>query len=246
MSKSIRIRTTPNGDDKYIKVELKQDFDLLEILSLKIKQSDVYANFCSSYGVVAGRVIINNGFGVPNVKVSIFIPKEGNNKILEQLYPYNSPTPDEKNVNGIRYNLLPDTQQTLDHTPVGTFPNKQSILDDRVSLEIYEKYYKYTTTTNEAGDFILFGVPTGNQILHYDMDISDIGFISTRPYELIEQGYSKELFESPFKFKSSRNLDSLTQIISQNIPVLVQPFWCDDLSAGRVIGITRQDISVDS
>ena len=34
MSKSVRIRTTPNGKDKYVKVELKQDFDLLEILSL--------------------------------------------------------------------------------------------------------------------------------------------------------------------------------------------------------------------
>ena len=36
MSKSVRVRTTPNGDDNYIKVELKQDFDLLEILSLKL------------------------------------------------------------------------------------------------------------------------------------------------------------------------------------------------------------------
>jgi len=246
MSKSVRIRTKPNGGDKYVKVELKQDFDLLEILSLKIKQEDVYGNFCSDHGVVAGRVVINNGFGVPNVKVSIFIPKNSNNPIVEQLYPFDSPSPEKKNVNGIRYNLLPDTQQTLNHTPVGTFPDKIAILDDKINLEIYERYYKYTTTTNESGDFILFGVPTGNQILHYDMDVSDIGFISARPYELIEQGYSEELFASPFEFKSSRNLDSLTQIVSQNINVLVQPFWCDSLSTGRVIGITREDISIDA
>ena len=246
MSKSVRIRTTPNGEDKYVKVELKQDFDLLEILSLKIKQSDVYGNFCSNHGVVAGRVIINNGFGVPNVKVSIFIPKNSDNPIVEQLYPYDSPTPDKKNVNGIRYNLLPDTQQKLSHTPVGTFPDKISILDDKTNLEIYERYYKYTTTTNESGDFILFGVPTGNQILHYDMDVSDIGFISARPYELIEQGIPKEQFQSPFKYKSSRNLDSLTQIVSANINIQVEPFWCDSLSTGRVLGITRKDISIDS
>ena len=246
MSKSVRIRTTPNGEDKYVKVELKQDFDLLEILSLKIKQSDVYGNFCSNHGVVAGRVIINNGFGVPNVKVSIFIPKNSDNPIVEQLYPYDSPTPDEKNVNGIRYNLLPDTQQKLSHTPVGTFPDKISILDDKTNLEVYERYYKYTTTTNESGDFILFGVPTGNQLLHYDMDVSDIGFISARPYELIEQGIPKEQFASPFKYKSSRNLDSLTQVISANLNIQVEPFWCDSLSTGRVLGITRKDISIDS
>lgn len=246
MSKSVRIRTTPNGEDKYVKVELKQDFDLLEILSLKIKQSDVYGNFCAPHGVVAGRIIINNGFGVPNVKVSIFIPKNSNNPIVDQLYPYDSPTPNNKNVSGIRYNLLPDTQQKLSHTPVGTFPDKISILDDPTNLEIYERYYKYTTTTNESGDFILFGVPTGNQLLHYDMDISDIGFISARPYELIEQGVPKEKFQSPFKYKSSRNLDSLTQIISANVSVNVEPFWCDSLSTGRVVGITRSDVSIDS
>jgi hypothetical protein len=249
MSKSIRVRTTPNGDDKYIKVELKQDFDLLEILSLKIKQKDLYQNFCSNYGVVAGRVIVNNGFGLPNVKLSIFIPIDAedlDNSIIRQIYPYESPDKDDKNIQGIRYNLLTNQQQTFDHTPVGTFNNKNEILDNQISLEIYDKYYKFTTTTNEAGDFILFGVPVGNHILHYDVDVSDIGFLSLRPYDLVERGFSKELFLSPFKFKSDQNIDNLPQILSQNLNVLVEPFWCDDLSKGRIVGITRQDINITS
>jgi len=249
MSKSIRVRTTPNGDDKYIKVELKQDFDLLEILSLKIKQKDLYQNFCSNYGVVAGRVIVNNGFGLPNVKLSIFIPIDAedlDNSIIRQIYPYESPDKDDKNIQGIRYNLLPNQQQTFDHTPVGTFNSKNEILDNQISLEIYDKYYKFTTTTNEAGDFILFGVPVGNHLLHYDVDVSDIGFLSLRPYDLVEKGFSKELFQSPFKFKSDQNIDNLPQILSQNLNVLVEPFWCDDLSKGRIVGITRQDINITS
>ena len=32
MSKTIRIRTTPNGDDKFIKINMEQDFDFVEIL----------------------------------------------------------------------------------------------------------------------------------------------------------------------------------------------------------------------
>lgn len=249
MSKSIRVRTTPNGDDKYIKVELKQDFDLLEILSLKIKQKDLYQNFCSNYGVIAGRVIVNNGFGLPNVKISIFIPIDAEdleNSVIRQIYPYESPSKDDKNVQGVRYNLLPNQQQTFDHTPIGTFNTKAEILDNQVSLEIYDKYYKFTTTTNEAGDFILFGVPTGNHILHYDVDVSDIGFLSLRPYDLVERGFSKELFLSPFKFKRDSNLDNLPQVLTQNLNVLVEPFWCDDLSDGRIIGITRQDIDITS
>ena len=247
MSKSVRVRTTPNGDDNYIKVELKQDFDLLEILSLKLRQEDVYQNFCSNYGVVAGRVSVNNGFGLPNVKVSIFIPitpEDLQNETIRTLYPYESPQKEDKNDQGIRYNLLPNQQQSFDHTPVGTFPTKIEILDNDTTLGIHEKYYKYTTTTNEAGDFILFGIPTGNQLLHYDVDWSDVGFLSLRPYDLIERGFNKNLFMSPFKFSSSPNLDNLPQLQSQNFNVLVEPFWCDDLSTGRVVGITRKDIAI--
>ncbi len=249
MSKSYRIKTTPGEDNGYLKVnvDLTQNYDHLEILSLKLSQLDDYQSYCSEYGVIAGRVDINDGFGVPNVKVSIFVPIENadlNDNIISSLYPYQTPFPDEKNVNGIRYNVLPKNKQTLDHTPVGTFPKKREILDDSTILEIYEKYYKYTTTTNKSGDYILFGVPVGDHTLHYDCDLSDIGFISSRPYEMMSQGYSNDLFKNRFKFKSSNNLDSLAQIISQNIPVVVEPFWCDSLSVGSPLGINRYDIAI--
>jgi hypothetical protein len=250
MSKSYRIRTTPGQDNGYLKVnvDLNQNYDHLEILSLKISQNESYQNFCSEYGVVAGRVIVNNGFGVPNVKVSIFVPVDDldlEDPVISELYPYTQPFPSEKNSRGLRYNLLPKTKQSFDHTPVGSFPKKREILDDNTILEVYEKYYKYTTTTNEAGDYILFGVPLGNQILHYDMDVSDIGFLSIRPYEMVSQGFSEELFENSFKFKSSNNIDSLNQIITDNIPIRVEPYWCDSLNFGSPLGINRLDISID-
>lgn len=249
MSKSYRIRTTPGEGNGYLKVnvDLNQNYDHLEILSLKLSQLDEYQNYCSEYGVIAGRVEINDGFGVPNVKVSIFVPVDSvdlTDPVISSLYPYQTPFPDEKNSNGIRYNVLPKNQQTLDHTPVGTFPKKREILDDSTLLEVYEKYYKYTTTTNESGDYILFGVPVGDHLLHYDCDLSDIGFISSRPYEMISQGYSEDLFKNRYKFKSSNNIDSLAQIISQNVPVTVEPFWCDSLSVGSPLGINRYDISI--
>ena len=45
MPKSYRIRTEV-GVDKYINVELEQDFEFLEILSLKLLSNDVYTRFC--------------------------------------------------------------------------------------------------------------------------------------------------------------------------------------------------------
>ena len=245
MSSSIRIRTTPNSDDKYVKIKLEQDFDLLEILSLKITQEDAYQSFCANYGVVAGRISVNDGFGLPNVKVSIFVPisdDDKDNAIIREIYPYESTG--DKNRNGLRYNLLPNRKQHTDHTPVGGFPGKREVLDDETYIEVYEKYYKYTTKTNEAGDFMLFGVPNGQQQLFYDLDVSDIGFLSARPYELIAQGAPESRFQDKFTFKSG-SLDQLTQVISETIPIVVKPFWCDTLNIGREIGITRQDIPIN-
>ena len=251
MSKSYRIRTQP-GENGYLKVnlDLKQNYDFLEILSLKISQTEEYDAFCSEYGVIAGRLDINQGFGVPNAKVSIFVPLDEadlDDPVISSLYPYGDliTDPDKRNSQGLRYNLLPGQQKKLDHTPVGSFPSKREVLENGTTLEIYEKYYKYTTTTNDAGDYILFGVPVGEHTIHYDVDVSDIGFISARPYELIADGYSEELFDSRFKFKSSNNLNSLPQIFTVNERITVEPYWCDNLNGGSPLGINRKDFSID-
>ena len=244
-NKSIRIRTKPGGDDNYIRVKLDQDFNQLKLLSLTIDQEDLYRSFNANYGVVAGRIDINNGFGLKNVKVSIFIPlssEDQENEIISQLYPYKSL--DDLNSNGVRYNLLPRKQQHIDHTPTGTFPDKRQVLDSPTMVEVYDKYYKFTTTTNEAGDYMFFGVPVGSQQVFIDIDVSDIGFLSVRPYELMSQGIPEEKFESKFKFKSSDKLDELPQVISTSSSVEVLPFWADDLTEGIEFGITRFDYSV--
>ena len=245
MSKTIRIKTTPGGDDKYVSVYLKQNFNQLNVLSLTITKEDAYRSFESNYGVVAGRVDINDGFGLKNAKVSIFIPlSEGdaNNEVIKEIYPYTSFG--DKNSNGVRYNLLPNQQQNENHTPVGTFPSKRQILDNPTMVEVYDKYYKFTTTTNESGDYMFFGVPVGEQRIFFDIDVSDIGFLSARPYELIEKGVPKEDFEDRFAFKSKSDLDKLPQIISKNEIIEVLPFWADDLEGDKSVGVTRFDYSV--
>ena len=246
MSNTIRIRTSPNGGDKYIKTLITQDFDFIEILSLKLTQEDVYRDFCSDYGVVVGRVIVNSGFGVPNAKVSVFIPideVDSQNPAIRGLYPYELVT--DKNSEGVRYNLLPienDSDNTC-YTPIGTFPKKREVLDNETMLNLYCKYYKFTTTTNHAGDFMIFGVPVGTYTIHVDADISDIGIISQRPYDLIRQGTPAKLFDSPTKFKGGTNLDKLVQIKTANAGVNIQPFWGD--LENCQIGISRVDVDLN-
>lgn len=247
MSNTIRLKTKVTEDsDKYLKINLNQDFDFLEVLSLNITQEDVYRTFSSDYGVIVGRVIVNNGFGVPNAKVSVFIPLDEVDKkdsVIKNLYPYELLS--DTNSEGIRYNILTKDSVSENNcfTPVGTFPSKRQVLDNEQYSKIYSKYYKFTTTTNHAGDFMLFGVPLGYQTVHVDADISDIGIISQRPYDLINQGMDEKRFDSSTKFSGGKNLNKLIQIKSENLGVYVQPFWGD--TENFEVGISRLDIDLN-
>jgi hypothetical protein len=241
-NESIRIRTTP-GQSKNIRVKLEQDFDFLEILSLKISQEDLYQTFCANYGVVVGRVIVNKGFGVPNAKVSVFVPitsEDEKNLLIKDLYPFKTPY---QKKDGVRYNLLLSKSTCLLNAPVGTFPSKEEVLDNDLVLEVFDKYYKYTTKTNDAGDFMIFGVPTGQRTIHMDVDLSDAGAASIRPYDMIADGYPEKLFKSKTQFKTSTNLDTLPQIKSGNVGAEIIPFWGDPESCE--IGITRVDFDTN-
>ena len=188
MPQSYRLRTQV-GVDQQIQLQLYQDFDFLELLSLKITQSDVYSRLCADYGVIVGRVVANGGYGVPNARVSVFVPltdEDSLNTVISTLYPYKQPT--DLNEDGYRYNLLPYQPQHGGHTPTGTFPSLTDVLNNPTVVEVYEKYYKYTVKTNDSGDYMIFGVPTGNQTIVLDMDLSDIGPFSFSPQDLIRLG----------------------------------------------------------
>ena len=234
---------TDIGKDQKITVELKQDYDLLEILSLKFSQKDIYSSFCSDYGVVCGRISVNNGFGVPNAKISIFIPlssEDENDPVISALYPYKST--DQRDENNYRYNLLPSRQQHGGHAPTGTFPDQRDVLNREEVLEVYEKYYKYTVKTNSAGDFMIWGVPLGQQTIHVDVDLSDVGCFSLRPYDFIRQGFGVDSFKNKYTFKASDDIDSLPQIITFDKTIEVYPFWGNQELCE--IGITRTDFDL--
>lgn len=235
--------STDIGKDQRVTVELKQDYDLLEILSLKFSQKEAYTSLCADYGVVCGRISVNNGFGIPNARVSIFVPqteKHSTDPVISALYPFTSVT--DKNDAGYRYNLLPARQQHGGHEPTGTFPDQTDILSREEQLEIYETYYSYTVKTNSAGDFMIWGVPLGQQTIHVDVDLSDIGCFSLRPDDFIRQGKGVDNFKSTFQYKSSPDLNTLPQIVSFDKTIEVFPFWGNvDLCE---IGITRTDFDL--
>lgn len=243
-NKSYRLKYDSNNQIDHLTLKFEQSFDFLEVLSLKIRQEDVYKLYTSDYGVLVGRVLANDGFGIPNVKVSIFI--QNNNTIdgtneKDIVYPYK--TINTKDQKGIKFNLLPSNKVNKCHQNVGTFPSKSLLLDNNILIETFDEYYKFTTTTNASGDYMFFGVPVGSQELHIDVDLSDIGVLSQAPRDLGFKGTNLKQVDSPNKFKKSTNLESLPQIISQNTSVYIYPFWGDN-NEGE-IAISKKNINLN-
>ena len=241
MEKSYRLHTDI-GVDGVLNVNMRQDIDFLDVLSLRMRQKDTYKLHSSNYGVIVGRVLANDAFGIPNAKISIFIERDSDDTTeISNIYPYENITSNDSE--GRRYNLLPDYSDDSCYKVVGTFPNKRYMLDDDSTLEVYDKYWKYTTVTNQAGDYMLFGVPTGAQQLHVDIDLSDIGILSQKPRDFEYKGYNITMFDSHVQFKESTNLNNLVQLFSQNKSVNVYPFWGDE--ENDIAAITRCDVQIE-
>lgn len=243
--KNYRIKTNVfDNKDAYITANIDQTYDFIEVLSLKINQDNTYPTHTADYGALVGRCYMNNGLGIPNVRVSIFIPIKDIDKLdpnFYKMYPYEHIN--KLNDDNVRYNLLTDTPKDDCHVAVGTFPTKNAILDNPELDKLYSEYYKFSTVTNNAGDYMFFGIPTGSYMMLADCDLSDIGIYSQKPYDMIEQGSNKGLFKSPNQFKFEESLNSLTQIKSKKLGVQVYPFW-GDVDTNE-IGISRYDIDLE-
>lgn len=246
MDNSFRIKTEI-GKDKIVNFDLKQDFEFLEILSFKVRQSDVFSLNCSDYGVVTGRVTANTGFGLPNAKVSIFIPisdEDANNEVINAIYPYKNVK--DTNEDGYRYNLLPYEESYFGHVPTGTFPSLNDVLFNTVAIEVFDKYYKYTVKTNSSGDYMIFGVPIGGQVVFMDLDLSDMGEFSLTPEDIIRMGLATRDQLKDGKFKASTDLQILPQIVSLTKPIDISPLWGDEETCNPAINRVDFDLRDDA
>lgn len=237
-----RIKVDTDKDNAYIQLPINQTFDELQLLSLTVNSENIYKLDSSDNGIVAGRVIANGGYGVPNAKVTLFLPlseSDSSDEYLTENYPFKTPF-DKKGEK--RFNVLPSWQTKECHVPVGDFPSKQSILSDKKKLNLFKKYHKFTTSTNKSGDYILTNIPKGDYYIHMDVDISDIDFFSLRPYDLVANGQSDTAFKSLSVFSKSNRLETLPQINSFTNSLYVRPVWGSDETE---TGITIQHFFIE-
>jgi hypothetical protein len=272
MDNNIRIPLNDISDDGIVNVRLEQDFDTMEILSLKLTSSDAYSLQCSNFGVVCGRVITNAGLGVQNCKVSIFVPitdEDKNRSEIVEIYPFE--TVNDAMPNGVRYNLLPRIRngKNPSHRAVGNFPDINDFVHHPQYVEVMEKYYKYTATTNESGDYMIFGVPIGMRDIIMDFDVFDTNSFDITANDLVEQttlnksiqDLSASLsieetevdpYQVPgfiyrgdgnYEVEVKTNLDEMPNIFHEIRQIMISPFWGATETCD--IGITRCDFKIN-
>ena len=168
--------------NQYLKVNLEQDFDVLDILTLSIYGTDAYPNPCGDWGIIMGRIVDSNSFPMENVKVGYVIPLDDNDKndiTISSIY---------NDIMGNKYPFLPNYKVNKNHYPVGGFPSEDEVMANSALEYVYKKYFKFVTSTNQNGDYTILGIPLGKGSLVMNFDSTDAGSLSTTPVQQLATG----------------------------------------------------------
>ena len=185
MKYRVKTKIVPE-QNQYLKVNIEQNFDVLDILTLSIYGTDTYPNPCSDWGVIMGRVVDNNSFPMENVKVGYVLPLDeidSNDIIISSIY---------NDIMGSDYPLLPKYKVNKNHYPVGGFPSEDEVMANSALEYVYKKYFKYVASTNQNGDYVILGIPLGSGNLLMNFDSTDAGSLSTTPTQQLATGQKEK------------------------------------------------------
>lgn len=207
-------------DDMHINIKLERSFDVLNTMNIYNRAQNEWPTQSSPTGVIIGRlealqeILDENGNKVRiplrNVPIGIFNESEA--------FPTISSV--DEDGDRIRLNLKENSLLEADY-----FNRDSWALDtsDQFSKSLPEDLtntpdqFKYVTITNQHGEFIIYDVPVGNQVLFFEVD-------------LLKQGLTKDevaLNFFPYPTDTSPNVDRIPHFLFRQIPIDVFPAWGD-------------------
>jgi len=217
-------------DDFYVNIKLNRTHDTLDTLNIYNNLVNSMPTQEANTGVVFGRLMARqtikdvegNNISIPlrNTPIGVFNPSED--------YPVSTST----DVNGDRLYL-----NNKENSNPGEYFNAESFSADTESylrsvshFTSVPDQYKYITTTNENGEFIIYDAPIGSQIVVFEVD-------------LFKQGLTKdEIALNFFQFPASEDniLDTIPNFSFKQFPINVVKSW------GTIqTGYTELDIVVN-
>lgn len=216
-------------DDMFVNISLIREYDFLDTLSIKNNLQGEWPTSSSNTGVVFGKLLAvqkikdeNDEFiKIPLRNVPIIILNKEND--LVSLNP-------QQNINArIPLNCQENSNRDL------YFDDFSYNFDKRILPEIESKNvgetYRYSTITNENGEFIIPDVPIGLQTLIFEID-------------LLKQGLTLDEIDlnvSPIPKTNELSFSESPHLVYREIPINVLTSWGDPLN----FGYTRVDIDIN-
>jgi len=202
-------------NDMFIDVALHRTFGTLDTLSIYNNLVNSFPSQESPTGTVFGRLVAlqkiidvnGNNITIPlrNVPVGVFNPTD----------EFPSPASSDENGNRITLNLS-EAARAADYFNIQSYTaDTTNYLHSGREFTAVPAYYKYVTTTNDEGEFVIHNVPTGTQTLFFEVD-------------LFKQGLTQDeiaLNFYPFPADDSPNIDGLPNLFFRQFPIDVVPTW---------------------
>ncbi len=216
-------------DDMYININLIRTIDNLDTLSVHNVPVNNQPTLESTTGVLMGRltakqkVLDENGERViiplKNTVVAIFNPSE----------TFPSVASVDDNQNRVTLNLR-------ENISLGNYFNQESLktdykfLNSSSNINNIPDHYKYTSITNDNGEFIIHNVPVGEQTFMFEINA-------------LKQGLTPDevaLNFGPYPLESFPQIDQIPHYYFRQIPVYIVPTWGESQS-----GYTQMDLKVN-
>ena len=216
-------------NDMFINVSLHRSSSSLDTLNVYNNLVNSFPAQESTTGTLFGRLIATqkivdtngNNIHIPlkNVPIGIFNPTE----------EFPSPASTDDDGNRITLNLK-------EYSPASLYFNEQSYSADTGSdlhsgyaFTAVPAFYKYVTTTNDEGEFVLHNVPTGTQTIFFEVDLFKQG--------LTQDEIALNFF--PFPADNEPNISSYPHLFFRQFQVDIIPTW-----GTLQTGYTETNISV--
>lgn len=216
-------------DDMHINVMLNRTTDVLDTLNIYNLAINELPNQESDTGVLFGKLEAIQNVSDENGN-KIRIPLKNTPVILF------NPTDEFPSLSSLDDNGNRISLNLKENINLGSYFNQQSIdtdykyLSDTSSIKNIPEKYKYSSTTNENGEFILFNVPKGSQTLMYEVDLLKQG--------LTHDEVALNFFAYPTE--DNPNIDNIPHFFFRQIPVNIVPSWGDFQTGYTQINISVQ------
>lgn len=218
---------TRNDIDYFVSVGISRSYETLNTLSVHNNLIGETPRLEAPTGVLFGRLEAlqkirdENGQKVriplANVPVAVFNSSEE--------FPSVSST--DQDGNRLILNLKENSQQGM-YFNIESFDTDQEFLKDNSTLDSIPEKYRYTSFTNERGEFAIFDIPVGEQVFVFEVD-------------LLKQGLSKdEVSLNFFNYPVEEDpiVDNIPHFLFRQIPVNIVPSWGDFQSGYTELDVT--------